>query len=221
MSEAPVTYLEQEMVPVKQPGKTAGELITEAGVTPEMLSEYVYTVNQGSRPFTDLTIGGVRFLANIANITIDECSIISEDEDSVTVQAVAIAPNGSRYYGSTQQQKFMGDKVDPSFMSKAFGKAQRNAAKGLLPVELLVKAIARSKGKPVGDERESKLETARVIYLEQKAKIEELNAKIADLEGAKVALESENAELKSAKTADAGIDAIDENDAREQDEMDF
>ena len=190
MNEAPTMLEEAGMIPI--PLSTA-QVLEHRGITPEEIAQkYTYSIEIAGQMTTDISIKGIRHLATLASISIDECVILEETDEWIRVQATATDPQGSKHHGVSQEtKKTPNGKDKPFYIQNAFGKAQRNAAKGLLPTELLLAAIAKATGKPVIPELEAKLEIARETYKNQQSEINELKEQIE-------ALKIENGELKGA-----------------------
>ena len=158
--------------------QTVEGILEAAGVTAQSVSKYVQKVDKTH----DLSEKGVSYMANIAQLTIESCEIISNDNDNIVVQASARSLDGRVYFGICEEKKARYG------VEKATTRAQRNARRGLLPQEIITEAIAIATNRPADkvdyiEQLEGRLEIAKGTYLEQKAEIERLTAEKASFEG--------------------------------------
>ena len=157
--------------------QTVEGILEAAGVTAQSVSKYVQKVDKAH----DLSEKGVSYMANIAQLTIESCEIISNDKDNIVVQASARSLDGRVYFGICEEKKARYG------VEKATTRAQRNARRGLLPQEIITEAIAIATNRPPDrveyiEQLESRLENAKETYLEQKAEIERLKAERGDVD---------------------------------------
>ena len=111
------------------------------------LQKYLYTFRQHGKEVVDVTNDGINRLAMAAGVSIETVTILSEDEQAITVQAVAVNADGLKHHGIARESKF-NNNGHPNLYAlvNATSKAQRNAKKGLLPMAEVRDAI-RNAGK--------------------------------------------------------------------------
>ena len=109
----------------------------------EVLVPHVYSFGSGGNKVTGLDAAGIRFVASIMGLSIEECDITElPNGEGLIGKAKAVDKNGRSYYGISQQPyKTKNGKVDQYAWEKCNTKAQRNAFMGLIPAPLINQAI--------------------------------------------------------------------------------
>lgn len=154
-------------------------------ITAATLSKHLYSFKPpgGGESIVGLTVDGINHIASRMGVTTETVEIIAEDENSITVKAVARKGN-IRHVGIVREPKrTKGGKENQFAYQKAVSKAQRNAKKGLLPmpwIKAMIEQVTGGKGVVENDlelaeeldSANQRLENARAHYLEQKQVIE-------------------------------------------------
>lgn len=146
------------------------------GITADTLKKYLYSFESKGEEVVDVTLDGINHLAAAAGVSIEDVDILTEDDDSVTVKAVAINKDGIKNIGIVRESKRTKQGYTNTYaLQNAVSKAQRNARKGLLPMTWLRDLISEATGgTPSVDELEGRLENAKSHYRSQKDEIEAL-----------------------------------------------
>lgn len=135
--------------PVERKPQTLSQLL-ETGA----IDKYLYTFKQNGADVTDLSNDGINRLALSTGVSIRSCDIISEDEETITVQAVAVNADGLEHHGLVRENKRdRNGRPNPFALQNAASKAQRNAKKGLLPMAEVRHAVKQAGYAPVGDDQ--------------------------------------------------------------------
>ena len=138
---------EQNALQVYNPQSTLQE-ITRTGE----LDKYLYSFKQGGKEVSDLNVDGINRLAVACGVSIDDVTIMDEDESHITVKAVAVNPDGIQHHGIARESKFNANGyANPYALANATSKAQRNAKKGLIPMAEVRDAI-RNAGREIPTE---------------------------------------------------------------------
>ena len=128
---------EQTALEVYNPQSTLQEM-TRTGE----IDKYLYSFKQGGKEVSDLNVDGINRLAVACGVSIDDVTIIDEDESHITVKAVAVNPDGLKHHGIARECKFNTKGYpNPYALANATSKAQRNAKKGLIPIAEVRDAI--------------------------------------------------------------------------------
>ena len=119
-----------------------GQSVLKDMVQAGQIDKYLYSFKQGDKEVCDLNVDGINRLAIAVGVSIAEVRIIEEDEAQITVQAIAVNPDGLKHHGIARESKFtQGGYPNPHALANATSKAQRNAKKGLLPMAEVREAI--------------------------------------------------------------------------------
>ena len=111
------------------------------------INKYLYSFKQGKKEVTDLNVDGINQLAISLGVSIEDVTIIGEDETQFTVKAIAVNADGVRHHGIARESKFNSNGYpNPHALANATSKAQRNAKKGLLPMAE-VRAVIKGTGR--------------------------------------------------------------------------
>ena len=171
--------------------------LSEAGVTPATISKYIYEFKQGKDTVRDLTNDAVNQLAEHFGISIESTDIISEDDKSVTIKAVAIKGD-LRHVGIIRQSKQISSGREKQFaLENAISKAQRSAKKGLLPMATIREFINKGTDPNynAATDTEARLEKAKKVFLEQQDIIDEMQKEIDSIKSEHDTIAAENKEL--------------------------
>ena len=99
------------------------------------IDKYLYSYKQGKKEVCDLNVDGINQLAISMGVSVEDVTIIEDDENQFTVQAVAVNVDGIKHHGIARESKFNANGYPkPYALANATSKAQRNAKKGLLPM---------------------------------------------------------------------------------------
>ena len=146
------------LVPANESQGNPISLLGDINITD--FSEYLYEFSQGGKTVVDLNAHGIRHLAMMLHVSIEETEV-SETSDGKAWLVKARATNvrfGTSYESAVVQAKFYRPKrgeteprADHQALEKALTRAQRNAMRGLIPTDmikrLILKAVEEGKAK--------------------------------------------------------------------------
>lgn len=173
--------------------------LDRAGIGLDTIRKYIYEFKQGKEDVADLTAEAVNHIAEYMGISTESLSIISEDDDQITVQAVAVKGDIRHVAIVRQAKKDASGKAMPYAVENAVSKSQRNAKKALLPMPQIrdyIKKVRDPSYNPAEDSSvqlraaNERLEKAKAVYLDQQETIKEMTVEAGklrtDLEVARV-----------------------------------
>ena len=70
-----------------------------AGITPDTLGKYLYTFEAQGKEVADVSADGINHIAQSAGVSTESVEILEEDDENITVQAVAKNTQGIQHIG--------------------------------------------------------------------------------------------------------------------------